>query len=408
MVEQLLPRYSVSWINKIAEIPQTAWDALAMPLKTPFLEWEWLNNLETSGSATSKAGWLPNHLTVWRDRQLIAAAPLYVKGHSYGEFVFDHQWADLAYRLGVQYYPKLLGMTPFTPAEGYRFLIAPGEDEDELTELMVGAIDHFCDRHQISGCNFLYVDPEWRPIMERHGFTSWMHHSYVWQNSGFNTFDDYLQVFNANQRRNIKRERKAVEAAGLRLVTLTGDEIPKLLFPTMYKFYSDHCDKFGWWGSKYLTKKFFEQLHHHYRHRVLFVAAYSEYDSQHPMGMSFCIAKGDRLYGRYWGSTHEIDCLHFNACYYMPIEWAIANGIQIFDPGAGGQHKKRRGFPATANHSLHRFYHPRLSQILRSYISEVNEIERQEIDAINQEIPFSRREVQLNPDGEITFSDADS
>ena len=179
MVEQLKPRYSLSWINKIAEVPQSAWDALAQPLKTPFLEWEWLNNLETSGSATGKAGWLPNHLTVWRDRQLIAAAPLYIKGHSYGEFVFDHQFADLAARLGVQYYPKMLGMTPFTPSEGYRFLMAPDEDEDEITELMIREIDHFCNRNHISGCNFLYVDPEWRPVMERHGFTSWLHHSYI-------------------------------------------------------------------------------------------------------------------------------------------------------------------------------------------------------------------------------------
>ncbi len=390
MVEQLKPRYSVTWINKIAEVPQSEWDALAVPLSTPFLEWEWLNNLETSGSATAAAGWLPNHLTIWRDRSLIAAAPLYVKGHSYGEFVFDNQWANLAQRIGVQYYPKLLGMTPFTPAEGYRFLIAPGEDEDEITELMVSAIDHFCDRNRISGCHFLYVDPQWRPVLERRGFTSWLHHSYVWQNLGFQTFDDYLAVFNANQRRNIKRERKAVEKAGLRLQTSTGDEIPKSLFPLMYNFYADTCDKFGWWGSKYLTKRFFEQLHAHYRHRVLFVSAYSELDNRQPVGMSFCLTKGDKLYGRYWGSFQDIDCLHFDACYYTPIEWAIKRGIATFDPGAGGRHKKRRGFPATANHSLHRFYNRRLAQILNPYISEVNELEQQEMDAINADLPFAQ------------------
>src|SRR4028119_1457718 len=380
MVQQSQPEYSVTWVNRIADIPQAAWDAFSQPLKTPFLEWEWLNNLETSGSATAKTGWLPNHLTVWRNRELIAAAPFYIKGHSYGEFVFDHQWADLAHRLGVRYYPKLLGMTPFTPATGYRFLMAPGEDEDELTEIMVAAIDHFCDKNRISGCHFLFVDPDWRPLLERHGFTSWLHHSYIWQNKGFSTFDDYLAVFNANQRRNIKRERKAVEKADLRLQTLTGDEIPKSLFPLMYNFYADTCDKFGWWGSKYLTKRFFEQLHAHYRHRVLFVAAYSEQDNRQPIGMSFCLTKGDQLYGRYWGSFQEIDSLHFDACYYTPIEWAIANGIQTFDPGAGGRHKKRRGFPATPNHSLHRFYNRRFNQILHSYINEVNELEQQEID----------------------------
>ncbi len=389
MVEQLKPRYSVAWINEIAEIPQSAWDALALPLTTPFLEWNWLNNLETSGSATANTGWLPNHLTLWRDRTLVAVAPLYLKGHSYGEFVFDHQWADLAQRIGVEYYPKMLGMTPFTPAEGYRFLIAPGEDENEITAMMVHEIDLFCSKHHISGCHFLYVDPQWRPILERCGFTTWLHHSYIWENLGFQTFDDYLAVFNANQRRNIKRERKAVEKAGLRLQPLSGEEIPKSLFGLMYEFYADTCDKFGWWGSKYLTKRFFEQLYENYRDRVLFFAAYNEQNQHQPMGMSFCLFKNDRMYGRYWGSFQEIDCLHFDACYYAPIAWAIANGVQTFDPGAGGRHKKRRGFPAKPNHSLHRFYNNRLRKILCSYIDEVNELEQQEIEAINAELPFS-------------------
>jgi len=392
MVKQISPQIRVTWIDKIAEIPQAEWDRLAQPLKTPFFEWDWLHNLEASGCAVARAGWQPCHLTLWRDKQLIAAAPLYVKGHSYGEFVFDHQWADLAYRLGIEYYPKLLGMSPFTPAVGYRFLIADGEDEDELTELMVAAIDHFCDRHNISGCNFLYVDPEWRSRLEGHDFSSWLHHNSIWQNQGFRTFDDYLGMFNSNQRRNIKRERKALSKSGLEMKMHAGDDIPHSLLLLMYDFYSHHCDRFGWWGSKYLTKDFFEKLYHNYRHRVLLAAAYREGDDRHPVGMSFCITKGDGLYGRYWGSFSEYDCLHFNACYYSPIEWAIAQGIQMFDPGAGGGHKKRRGFPATPHHSLHRFYNQRLMQIMRTHIAQINEMEREQIEAINQELPFSKRE----------------
>jgi uncharacterized protein len=395
MVEQLKPRYSVAWINQISEVPQSAWDELALPLKTPFLEWTWLHNMETSGSTTARSGWLPNHLTVWRDRTLIAVAPLYVKGHSYGEFIFDHQWADVADRLGVEYYPKLLGMSPFTPAEGYRFLIAPNEDEDELTEIMVSAIDQFCLRNRISGCNFLYVDPVWKTRMEQHGFSSWLHHSFIWSNQNYQTFDDYLSAFNANQRRNIKRERKTVANAGLYFKTFTGAEIPKSLFSVMYNFYSDTCDKFGWWGSKYLTKRFFEQLYPNYCDRVVFFAAYAEGNEKHPIGMSFCLTKGDRLYGRYWGCTQEIDNLHFDACYYTPIEWSVKNGIQLFDPGAGGRHKKRRGFPALPNHSLHRFYNSRLSQILRSHIDQINGLEQQEMDAINQDLPFKQEEIDF-------------
>lgn len=394
MVEQLKPRYSISWINTLSEIPQAEWDALALPLSTPFLEWEWLNTIETSGSTSAKSGWLPNHLTVWRDRALVAAAPLYIKGHSYGEFVFDHQWAELAHRLGVRYYPKLLGMSPFTPAEGYRFLIAPGEDEDEITELMIDAIDHFCIRNRISGCNFLYADPAWKAVMERHGFISWLHHSYIWANQGFQDFDQYLSVFNANQRRNIKRERKAVAQAGLRIEPLTGDQLSKSLLLRMYDFYCDTCDKFGWWGSKYLTQQFFEHLYPNYGHRVVLFAVYPEESSRdgnnHPIGMSFCITKGDRLYGRYWGAIQDFDNLHFDTCYYTPIEWAISQNINMFDPGAGGRHKKRRGFPAMPNYSLHRFYDDRLSQILQAYIDEINDMEQQEMDLINQDLPFKK------------------
>jgi uncharacterized protein len=375
------------WVNNLAEIPQAAWDAIAMPLKTPFFEWDWLTNMELSGSVTADTGWLPNHLTVWRGQELIAAAPLYVKGHSYGEFVFDNQWAELAQRMGIRYYPKLVGMSPVTPAEGYRFMFAPGEDEYEITGLMVRAIDQFCTTHQLSGCHFLYVDPEWRSQMERYNYTTWINHNYVWQDREYQNFDDYLGGFNANQRRNIKRERKSVREVGLNLTTVTGAQIDPQLFAQMYAFYADTCDKFGWWGSKYLTPQFFDQLAENYRHRTVFVTAHRD-DSPVPVGMSFCINKGDRLYGRYWGSSEEVDCLHFDACYYTPIEWAIEHGIKTFDPGAGGKHKKRRGFPATANYSLHRFYHPRFGQIIRDHLLEVNELEQQEIIAINEDLPM--------------------
>jgi predicted N-acyltransferase len=377
--------YSLRWIAQIGEIPKAAWDVLAQPLATPFLEWEWLHNIETSGSATPRTGWQPCHLTVWKEKNLVAAAPLYIKSHSNGEFVFDHQWADLAYRLGIKYYPKLLGMTPFTPAVGYRFLVAPGEDEVKITEMMIAAIDHFCDRQKLSGCHFLFVDPQWKQLIENYGFSPWLHNSYIWTNQNFASFDDYLKMFNANQRRNIKRERKAV--AGLNIKVLQGEEIPHHLFPAIYRFYSSTCDKF-YWGSKYLTRQFFEQLYPNYSHRVVLVTAYREGDDHKPVGMSFCINKNDNLYGRYWGSFEEYDCLHFEACYYKPIEFAINKNIKMFDPGAGGSHKKRRGFPATPNHSLHRFYNPKMAHILHSYIDEINEMEQQQIEAINNNLPF--------------------
>jgi predicted N-acyltransferase len=391
MNERTAATYSIVWKNRMADIDPSAWDALAMPLETPLFEWEWLRLLEESGSVRAETGWLPYHLTVWSGSRLVAAAPLYVKGHSSGEFVFDHAWADLAERLDIRYYPKLVGMSPFSPVVGYRFLIAPDHDEEKISRLMISAIDRFCIENRLSGCSFLFVDPDWHERIEALGFTSWRHQSYVWKNSGFKTFEDYLAVFNTNQRRNIKRERKTLKQLGITIKALTGEQIQRQLFPLMYDYYTRTNDQYGPWSCKYLTAEFFEGLYAGYRHRLLLMAAFADDDPvELPVGMSFLLTKNDRLYGRYWGSGERLNHLHFNACYYSPIEWAIEHGARQFDPGMGSAHKVRRGFAAVANHSLHRFYDPRLAQILQLHIDEINRQEQQHIDALNEALPFVR------------------
>ena len=267
--------YSISWIQQLSEIDRKSWDTLAKSLSTPFLEWDWLRLMEISGSATTKTGWLPHHLTVWSGGNLVGVAPMYVKGHSAGEFVFDHVWADVAGRMGIKYYPKLVGMSPFTPMTGYRFLIAAGENELELTALMVAEIDRLCRRYNISGSSFLFVDPQWHRDMLGHGF-------YAWRHQGYKNFDEYLTMFNSNQRRNIKRERKALEKQGVFVKTFTGQDIPRNFFSLMYSYYERTNEKFGPWGCKYLTNSFFEGLYHHYRHRLLFVAAFEKSDPSYP------------------------------------------------------------------------------------------------------------------------------
>ena len=390
MASQAPPSYRLEWIGKISDIDRQAWDALAAPLETPLLEYDWLRLLEESGSVRAETGWLPIHLTVWSGDRLAAAAPLYLKGHSSGEFVFDHAWADVAQRLGIRYYPKLVGMSPFSPIVGYRFLIAPEEDEGQITGQMIGAIDRFCRQNRISGCSFLFVDPEWGHRMDAHGFIGWRHHSYIWKNPGFGTFDDYLAVFNSNQRRNIKRERRSMRTQGIRIQPCTGEEIPRRFFPLMYSYYAATNDQYGPWGCKFLTEAFFEGLYERYRHRIVLMAAFDNgSDSGLPLGMSFLLKKKDRLYGRYWGCARMVNHLHFNACYYSPIAWAIKHGIHRFDPGAGSPHKVRRGFEAVANHSLHRFYVPKLSQIMESHIEEINRLEQDQIDDLNALLPLA-------------------
>ena len=378
------------WHRAMAELPEAQWHALVSAESLPFYSWSWLVGLESSGSVVPRQGWQPCHLGLWEGERLIAVAPLYLKGHSYGEFVFDQAFAQLAGQLGQRYYPKLLGMSPVSPVLGYRFFTAPGEDPAALTALMLDLIDAFCREHQIFSCNFLYVDPAWQPLAEAAGCATWLNQQSLWSNQGYKDFSAYLDSFNANQRRNIKRERKAVQAAGLQVTPVVGEAITPTLLGRMHGFYEQHCARWGPWGSKYLTEDFFNhtaaQLR---RHLVLFSAHRG--DPEQPVAMSLCVHSDSQLWGRYWGSDEEIDNLHFEVCYYAPIEWAISRGIQQFDPGAGGSHKRRRGFLARPHASLHRWYHPRFDGIVRRWLPEANAEQLEQIEAINAELPFTAK-----------------
>ena len=382
------------WHRSLAEIPEAQWHALVSAEALPFYSWSWLVGLERSGSVVPRQGWQPCHLGVWEGERLLAVAPLYLKGHSYGEFVFDQSFAQLAAQLGQRYYPKLLGMSPVSPVVGYRFFTAPGEDAAALTPLMLELIDAFCREHQIFSCNFLYVDPAWQPLAESAGCATWLNQQSLWSNDNYTDFNAYLSSFNANQRRNIKRERKAVQAAGLEVTPVVGEAITPALLSRMHGFYEQHCARWGPWGSKYLTEAFFDHAAAELRQHLVLFSAHRG-DPEQPVAMSLCVHSQQQLWGRYWGSDEEIDNLHFEVCYYAPIEWAISRGIQQFDPGAGGSHKRRRGFLARPHASLHRWYHPRFEAIVRRWLPEANAEQLEEIEAINAELPFKARATDL-------------
>lgn len=381
---------TIRWISDLGGIDRNQWDNLAGSLTFPFLEWDWLQTLESSKSACLETGWMPYHLTVWSGERLVAAAPLYIKGHSAGEFVFDNIWADVAQRMNISFYPKLVGMSPFTPMVGYRFLMAPDMDENGMTRLMVDTINDLCTQMGLSGVSFLFVDPRWGQKMQRLGFQRWQHLSFTWTNRQFESFDDYLACFNSNQRRNIKRERLAMTRQGIQLKVFTGDHIPPGMIPRMYRFYERTNDKFGPWGCKYLTPSFFDMVRSRFARRLVVVAAFRGHERDEPVGMSFLAHKDKRLFGRYWGCEYEIPMLHFNVCYYAPIEWAIQNGVRFFDPGMGGAHKSRRGFEAVPNHSLHRFTNERLQLIMDQHIDAINRLEGEQIEKVNQQLPFAK------------------
>ena len=382
------------WHRSISEIPEQRWQELVGEDVIPFYRWGWLDALERSGSIIPDQGWQPLHLAIWRGDSPIAVAPLYLKGHSYGEFVFDQTFARLASDLGLRYYPKLIGMSPVSPVVGYRFHVRSDEDEAALTAEMLRVIDLFCEQNSILSCNFLYVDPDWRSLAEAGGCATWLNQQSLWSRGEDRSFNEYLQRFNANQRRNIKRERKAVAKAGLTVTPLTGEQLDLDLLQTMHRFYQQHCARWGPWGSKYLEEGFFEALAAVHRDQVVLFSAHRG-DPRDPVAMSMCVRDGHHLWGRYWGSKEEIDCLHFDVCYYAPIQWAIEQGLDHFDPGAGGSHKRRRGFVALPNASLHRWYHPRMSGLIRAWLPKVNELMEQEIEAINADLPFKAEQPTL-------------
>jgi predicted N-acyltransferase len=382
------------WHQAMTEIPAEAYSALlrqVAPLGSaplPFYSWNWLHALEASGSITPRQGWQPCHLGLWRGETLVAMAPLYLKGHSYGEFVFDQSFAQLAGQLGLRYYPKLVGMSPLSPVEGYRFLIAANEDQQALTDELFRQMEAFCVRQRLLSCNLLYVDPSFAREARDRGWSLWLNEQSEWNNPGFADFEAYLATFNANQRRNIRRERQAVAAAGLQVTPLSGEAIPPSLLGRMHDFYAQHCSRWGVWGSKYLSAEFFSAAAEHLRSNLVLFSAHRG-DPLSPVAMAFCVHNGQQLWGRYWGSDVEVNHLHFEVCYYAPLEWAIANGLRSFDPGAGGSHKKRRGFTAKPRLSAHQWFEPRFASILQAWLPKANAQMREEIEAINADLPFT-------------------
>ena len=320
-----------AWVGSIEEIGQQEWDALAGPLDTPILEWGWLQLLEASGSVCPRTGWTPRHLTLRSGGRLVAAAPLYVKTHSAGEFVYDYAWAEVAERLGLRYYPKLVGMSPATPALGYRFLVAPDQDEDEVTARLVAEIERYRAEQGLGGVSFLFADPAWADRLTRHGFLAWRHQSFLWENEGFATFEDYLARFNTNQRRNIRRERRAVAEQGVRVLPVPGEEAPADWFPLMYRLYDRTNTQFGPWAARYLTRDFFLGLPR-WRHRLLFMAAVRDGERQ-PLAMSLLLRKGEGLLGRYWGASRRWTACTSTPAITGPSSGRSSGGCAASTPG---------------------------------------------------------------------------
>jgi predicted N-acyltransferase len=366
------PVFTLRVLTSLAsDVRAEEWDALVGD-GSPFLEWGWLASLEEGRCVGGKTGWLPQHLALYQDDRLVAACPLYLKGNSEGEFVFDYAWANGAERAGIDYYPKMLVAVPFTPATGTRFLVAPHLDRPGIVRALGKALRELCDEHELSSVHVNFCTPEEAAALADVGFVERYGFQYKWRNRGYMDFDGYLAAFRHKRRKEIKRERRILDEQGVAIEALVGDAIPEGIFEPMYQLYLTTVDKY-FYGRRYLTKRFFALLRERFRRNLCFIVAWRD---GRLLAGTFNVQKGGVLYGRYWGTWEELRHLHFNVCYYATVEHCIRSGLERFEPGAGGEFKWLRGFDPEPTRGMHSIRDPRLADaVVRFLDAERREVE---------------------------------
>lgn len=356
-------------IERIAEVPAADWDAMVREDASPFVEHAWLHSLEEAGCVGGRTGWHPRHLVLYDGSKLVAAAPAYLKTNSEGEFVFDWSWADLAHRLGIPYYPKLIVAVPFTPATGHRVLWHPSRDRAEIVAVFASAIRRITKELKLSGAHVLFPEEAEANLWTEAGFLARRGVQYHWSNEGFSTFEDFLATLPQKKRTQVRRERKQPAMDGITIETLRPDDLAGSrgaeIARTMHALYLRTVDKY-FYGRRYLNARFFDLVRQRMPHRLAWVVARDRRGEI--VAGAFNVKKGRILYGRYWGTTVDLPFLHFNVCYYHGIEEAIREGLATFNPGAGGEHKRVRGFRPTMTCSAHHIEEPRLRAILDAFL----------------------------------------
>jgi len=358
-----------------------AWNALAGD--DPTLNAAFLAAMQASGSASADSGWQPLHLS---REDGSAMLPLYAKGHSYGEYVFDHGWADAMHRAGLNYYPKLLTAVPFTPATGRRLLAGPDAELAPLAKEAFSAVRQLAKRAGASSWHVLFPDDDEVPAWTDAGLLHRLGCQYHWFDRGYGDFEGFLGHFRQSRRKNLKRERRLVADQGVQLRTLDGTQLEPHHWEVFCACYrATYAKRSGHAG--YLNDAFFAAIAREMPENIVMTLA--TYDGQ-TVAAALCLRSDDTLYGRYWGALAEFDNLHFEACYYQGIEYCLANGLARFDPGAQGEHKIPRGFEPVITHSFHWLADPRLARAVEHFLDE----EREHILAYAEDarslLPFHR------------------
>ncbi|MEM8985265.1 MAG: GNAT family N-acetyltransferase [Pseudomonadota bacterium] len=375
---------SARTVSSMGDIDPTAWERLAHPPGAPFnpfVSYEFLDALERSGSATAETGWAPAHLVVEDAGALVAAAPLYAKGHSQGEYIFDHHWADAYGRAGGAYYPKLLSAAPFTPAQGPRLLA----ETPAHKRLLANALRQLCGQMGVSSVHVNFIDEADQRLLSEAGFLPRIGEQFHWFNRGYETFDDFLETLASRKRKAIRRERRGAATSGLTIRKLMGGEITPRHWDAFWLFYQDTGARK--WGRPYLTRAFFDIIAETMRERLLLIAAE---DDGEPVAGALNFIGGDTLYGRYWGCLADIPFMHFELCYHQAIDFAIEHKLKCVEAGAQGEHKIARGYEPVATRSAHWIANESFRDAIDRYLTAERRDTDAGIEALKSYTPFKK------------------
>ncbi len=388
--------YVIRVLGSPTEVDSSAWNSLLETQKHagPFVRHEYLSALETSKSADKRSGWESCFVTIWLDDELVAACPLYLKSHSYGEYVFDWAWANAYAQHGLEYYPKGVVAVPFTPVPGARLLAK----DSETRELLIQALIAFCPEQELSSLHLLFIADEDLEACKAAGLMLRHTVQFHWKNrsvegdSGtvdYESFDSFLASLNQEKRKKIKQERRKVAEAGVTFRTLRGNEITQADWDFFYSCYERTYLEHG--NAPYLTRNFFKEMAAKMPENwLIFIAE----RAGHPIAASLIALNNPDepkvAYGRYWGALERVDCLHFEACFYRPLEWCIANGYERFEGGAQGEHKMARALMPVKTTSAHWLAHPSFADAVEKFLEREGRGIENYMEHLDDRTPFKK------------------
>jgi len=373
----------VRLLERIDDIEATQWDSL-VGTDNPFLKHAFLSALEGTGCVAESEGWLPQHLVLLDERGALAGAmPLYLKEHSWGEFVFDWAWADAYQRAGLAYYPKLVSAIPYTPATGSRLLTADTTDRGAVRTHLIRATLDLARELNVSSCHVLFPQEDELALLRDHGFLARKDCQFHWRRGSNEDFEGFLGGFSSKKRKNVRRERRRIAELGIEFETLKGGEIDPCLWDTIYHL---HASTFAMRGRRpYLTRRFFETIDRTMpEHLMIKVARHHD----RAVGAAIFFEGAQALYGRYWGCAVDIHSLHFETCYYQGIDYCLENGLDLFEPGTQGEHKISRGFTPATTWSAHWLANPHFSRAIEDFLVREQGHVESYMTAVDEHSPF--------------------